>query len=106
MTNKEKIGIYLIARLSEDAHLRNKKICSYLKHPIEVFMPQQHNPWNKRHELFSKHSYDVDIEAIKNSHLGLLLPEFGKDCSFEVGWYYDLLPALKCGVSTLACVVC
>jgi len=85
--SEEKIRVYLIARISEDAHLWNKKICDNLKHPIEVFMPHHHNPWNKKHELFSKNVFDTDLDAMKKSHMGLLLPEFGRDCSFEVGWY-------------------
>lgn len=83
----ENIKVYLIARISEDAHLWNTSVCSKLKPPIEVFMPQEHNPWTKRHELFSLNTYLTDVNAMKDSDIGLILPEFGSDCSYEVGWY-------------------
>ena len=31
--------------------------------------------------------YDVDLEAIDNSHIGLMLPEYGNDCAWEAGYY-------------------
>jgi len=83
----KKIRIYLIARISEDAHAWNKRICDRLKPPITVFLPQEHNPWNKRHDEFGINVYETDLQAMKKSHIGLLLPEFGKDSAFEVGWY-------------------
>ena len=87
MASSKKIKVYLIARISEDAHLWNNKVCDSLKPPINVFLPQESNPWNKRHETFSKKVYDTDADAMKKSHMGLLLPEFGSDSAFEVGWY-------------------
>lgn len=84
----KKINIYLIARISQDAHDWNNKIVSNLNPSVfDVFKPHEHNPWNQRHEIFSKKVFDVDLEAIKKSHIGLCLPEFGKDCSWECGWY-------------------
>jgi hypothetical protein len=82
-----KIKIYVIARISEDAHLWTNKICGQLDDSFEIFKPKDHNPWNKRHETFAKSVFDVDLIAIKNSHIGLMLPEYGKDCSWEAGWY-------------------
>jgi len=83
-----RIKVYLIARISEDAHLWNNKICSFLdKERFEVFNPQEHNPWNKKHESFSDKVFQTDLDAIKNSDMGLLLPEYGKDCAWECGWY-------------------
>ncbi len=85
--NNRKIRVYLIARISEEAHCWNNEICAQLKHPIEVFMPQKLNPWKEKHELFQKSVYDLDLHAIKNSHLALMLPEYGRDCAWEAGWY-------------------
>lgn len=82
-----KIKIYVIARISEDAHLWTDKICDQLDHRFAIFKPKDHNPWNKRHETFAKNVYDIDVKAIRNSHIGLLLPEYGKDCAWECGWY-------------------
>lgn len=82
-----KIEIYLIARISEDAHMWNNKVCDVLSDPIKVFMPQKHNPYNILHTMLSKEVYDMDIETMKKSDLALALPEFGNDCSYEVGWF-------------------
>ncbi len=82
-----KIKVYLSARISKDAHEWNDKVCNSLTSPISVFMPQKHNPWNMPHEEFPKEVYDEDIAAMRESHIGLLLPEYGKDCAWEVGWY-------------------
>jgi len=81
------IKVYLIARISEDAHEWNNKICSQLKPPVDVFLPQNHNPVNMRHEKIPLKAYLTDIKAIEEAHMGLILPEFGSDCSFEVGYF-------------------
>lgn len=83
-----KIKIYLIARISKDAHDWNNKITKALKKSaFEVFKPHEHNPWNKKHTKLHQKVVDVDVEAIKNSHFGLALPEFGRDCAWECGYY-------------------
>jgi nucleoside 2-deoxyribosyltransferase len=83
----EKIKIYLCARISKDAHKWNEKVCGSLKSPISVFMPQKHNPWNIKHEEFPKEIYDMDLAAMKESDICLLLVPYGKDCAWEIGWY-------------------
>ena len=85
---KSKIKIYLISRISKDAHYWNNLVVSFLnKEKFEVFVPQENNPWNKKHEKFPQKIVSTDIKAINNSHIGLALPEFGKDCAFECGYY-------------------
>ena len=84
----DKVKIYLIARISQDAHEWSNYISDALdSDAFEVFKPHEHNPWNQKHESFPKEVYETDLNAIKNSHLGLCLPEFGNDCSWECGWY-------------------
>lgn len=82
-----KIRVYIIARISEEAHLWNKKIASALDSRFEIFLPQDHNPFNRKHESFPKSVFDIDMAAIKRSNVGLMLPEYGADCAFEAGWY-------------------
>jgi hypothetical protein len=82
----EKIKVYLSARISKDAHEWNNFVCENLGSPISVFMPQKLNP-GMAHEKFPKKVFDVCLFAMKESHIGLLLPEYGRDCAFEVGWY-------------------
>ena len=87
LQRKGKIRVYIIARISEEAHFWNMKIASALDPRFEVFLPQEHNPSNQRHETFSKGVFDTDMHAIRRSHIGLMLPEYGNDCAFEAGWY-------------------
>lgn len=86
-TASSSIKVYLISRISKDAHDWNELVCSHLKSPFEVFIPHQHNPWNIQHTKIQHHVYNTDLQAMKESHIGLALPEFGSDCSYEVGWY-------------------
>jgi len=82
-----KIKIYIIARISGDAHFWTDKVCNQLDNSFEIFKSKDHNPWNEKHETFSKNVFDIDLEAIKKSHLGLMLPEYGNDCAWESGYY-------------------
>ncbi len=83
----EKIKVYLSARISKDAHEWNEHVCNSLKHPIKVFMPQKYNPWDLKHKDFPKEVYDMDLKAMKESDICLLLPPYGRDCAWEIGWY-------------------
>jgi hypothetical protein len=83
-----KINVYLISRISKDAHHWNNLITSFLdKEKFDVFLPQENNPWNKKHKKFPQKIVDIDVKAINVSHIGLALPEFGKDCAWECGYY-------------------
>jgi nucleoside 2-deoxyribosyltransferase len=86
-----KIKIYLIARISEDAHAWNNEVASIFdRKKFEVFCPHKDNPWDDnqiRHEEVSQLIVDVDVEAISDSHFGLALPLFGRDCAWECGYY-------------------
>jgi nucleoside 2-deoxyribosyltransferase len=84
---KSKIKIYLSARISADAHKWNNAVCDSLDSRIEVFKPQEHNPYNLDHRDFHKDVYDTDLKAMQDSDIGLLLAPYGRDCAWEVGWY-------------------
>lgn len=84
---KNQIRIYLSARIAKEAHFWNSFVCSHLKDPFEVFMPQDHNPCDVDHEKLSKQVYELDLQAMIDSHMGLLLPDYGRDCAWETGWY-------------------
>ena len=86
-SNMERIKIYVSARISADAHKWNNAVCSSLDDRIEVFKPQDHNPYNLDHREFSKQVYEIDLKAMQGSDMGLLLPPYGRDCAWEVGWY-------------------
>ena len=49
-----KTKMYLSARISTDAHKWNNEVCDYLAEHIEVFKPQDHNPYNLDHRKFQR----------------------------------------------------
>jgi nucleoside 2-deoxyribosyltransferase len=87
----KKIKIYLIARISKNARNWNEKVANgFNKNQFEVFCPHKDNQWDGdeiRHEKISQQIVDVDVQAINDSHFGLALPEFGRDCAWETGYY-------------------
>src|SRR3989338_2972291 len=84
----EKLKIYLSARISADAHKWNDTVCNSLDESrIEVFKPQEHNPYNLDHRGFQNDVYEKDLKAMQESNIGLLLPPYGRDCAWEVGWF-------------------
>jgi nucleoside 2-deoxyribosyltransferase len=89
-TNKfstDKIKVYLSARIAEDAHQWNNCVCNSLDERFEVFKPQEHNPYNMDHRRLPKSVYEMDLKAMQESDIGLLLSPYGRDCAWEVGWY-------------------
>jgi nucleoside 2-deoxyribosyltransferase len=90
--------IYLIARITETAHKWNELVCSSLSDIADVFIPHQHNPWNQVHEEFSRSVFNTDLQAMQQADAALILPPYGNDCSFEVGWFYGSGKAVVCFV--------
>lgn len=87
LQQNEQIKIYLSARIDPEAHAWNNHVCDCLNEPLNVFLPQEHNPYNVSHLKFEKEVYDIDLRAMMESDFGLLLPPYGRDCAWEVGWY-------------------
>jgi len=83
----EKPRVYLSARISADAHAANNQVCDAIADSFEVFKPHEHNPWNIDHRRLQRDVYETDLNAMKASHMGLLLAPYGRDCAWEVGWY-------------------
>jgi nucleoside 2-deoxyribosyltransferase len=83
----EKTKVYLCARISPDAHAWNNTVCDVLDDRIAIFKPQEHNPSNMNHRNFQPAVYETDVNAMRNSDIGLLLIPYGRDCAWEVGWF-------------------
>ena len=83
----KRIKTYLSARISEDAHAWNDKVCDLISDKFEVFKPHEHNPYNQDHRDLEKSVYQMDLDAMIESEIGLLLTPYGRDCSWEIGWY-------------------
>jgi len=93
----KEIRVYLSARVSPDAQDWNEYVCSFLKPPIKVFLPHKYVP-DCKHEDMPLKVYLQDMSEIKKSHACLLLPEFGNDCSCEIGWYAQSKKPVVCFV--------
>ena len=83
----KKTKMYLSARISEDAHAWNNEICDAISDRFNVFKPQDYNPYQLDHRKFQEDVYQVDLNAMIESEIGLLLTPYGRDCAWEVGWY-------------------
>lgn len=96
------INIYIVARISKDAHEWTDRVCAPLEESgFEVFKPKDHNPWNRiQHEKFSRKVFMTDLLAMRRSHIGLMLPEYGRDCAWEAGWYGGIGKPLVAFVSS------
>lgn len=79
--------MYLSARISEDAHAWNNEICDIINDRFNVFIPHEHNPYNLDHHKFEQSVYQMDLDAMIESEIGLLLTPYGRDCAWEIGWY-------------------
>lgn len=80
-------SIYLSARISPNAHAWNNAVSDVLKDCFDVFKPQDNNPCDVPHEQLQVHVYQLDLDAMEKSDLGLLVPPYGRDCAWEAGWY-------------------
>ncbi len=82
-----RLKVYLIARVSVDAHEHNNRICSYLDERIDIFKPQSIIPMGLKHEEFQRTVFQACMDRIRRSDVGLLVAPYGNDCSWEVGYY-------------------
>jgi len=78
--------LYLSATIS-NAH-NNLHIAEILAPEINLFLPQTITPNNLNHENFPYEVYKKCLDAMIKSEAGLLLLDsYGRDCSWEAGWY-------------------
>jgi nucleoside 2-deoxyribosyltransferase len=85
----KKINIYLSARVSKDAHDWNNKVAAVLKAPIQVSKPHEYTPVDLEHKDFPRKIFKTCVREMQRSHFALLLPPYGRDCAWEIGWYYN-----------------
>ncbi len=85
--NENTIRVYLSARISKDAHEWNNTVASALDDRFLVFKPQEVDISNVNKNELDKYIYLADLQAMIDSDIGILLPPYGRDCSWETGWY-------------------
>lgn len=52
-----------------------------------MFKPHEHQVCVGRHEDIGIGVYLMDLTAMENSELSVLVPNYGRDCAWEIGWY-------------------
>lgn len=82
-----KPALYLSARISPDAHAYNDKVASLLEGYFDVFKPHAFQASESDHTQIGISVYNQDIGAMEMSDLAVILPPYGRDCSWEIGWY-------------------
>lgn len=78
--------VYLSAKVRSPNHKRNNLVTSYLRGQFDVFVPHEFQTCDSPHEDIPISVYHMDVTAMEQSDLVVLVPPYGKDCSYEVGW--------------------
>ena len=79
--------VYLSARISTDAHANNNKVAAMIADYFDVFKPHEHQVCTGPHEEIGIGVYNMDMTAMENADFTLLVPPYGRDCAFEIGWF-------------------
>lgn len=81
------LQIYLCARLSESAKEWNNKVTNALNSEFTFFRPQDVDLTKTPSNEIDWKAYEADIEGMKQSDILLVLPPYGRDCAWEIGWF-------------------
>ena len=74
--------VYLSARIAKEQQARNNEVANVLAGYFEMFLPHEF-----QHGHTEQSIYNIDIAAMEQSDLAVLLPPYGRDCAWETGWY-------------------
>lgn len=87
--------IYLCSRVAYDARPLNERVAQSLEYAgFEVYVPHREAPNNLSKEDIEQARYDVetiykmDFAAMNRSDICVAVGRLGKDCSWELGWFY------------------
>jgi nucleoside 2-deoxyribosyltransferase len=79
--------LYLSAKISTPYQEFNNSIAELLSEHFDVFVPHLYESGESDHTKVKPIVYERDIEAMQGANLAILLAPYGRDCSFEVGWF-------------------
>ncbi len=84
-----KIKVYVVARIAREVHAWTDTVCGPLEsdNSFDVFKPKNFNPWWLPPSQIPGAVVEMDVSKIVQSHIGLVLPEYGHDCAWETGHY-------------------
>lgn len=84
---EEKLRIYLCSRLTEEAKQWNDKISAELNEEFSLFRPQDIDLDNVFANDKDSIAYQEDFKGMSQSDVLLVLPQYGRDCAWEIGWF-------------------
>ncbi len=79
--------IYLCSRLTEPAKKWNDVISQGLANEFYIFRPQDIDLEGLSGGNLDVAIYNGDFEGMTNSDALLVLPPYGRDCAWEIGWF-------------------
>jgi nucleoside 2-deoxyribosyltransferase len=87
--NQKPIQIYLCSRLTQSAREWNNVITGELSSHNElcIFRPQDVDLRNLTGFELDYDAFYADFEAILHADMLLVLPPYGRDCAWEIGWF-------------------
>ena len=84
---EEKLGIYLCSRLTDAAKQWNDTISGELDGEFSLFRPQDLSLDNISADDIDRVVYQADFIGMNQSDVLLVLPPYGRDCAWEIGWF-------------------
>ncbi len=81
------LRIYLCSRLTEVAKLWNNEVSKELDVEFRIFRPQDINLDGIQASDIDWFAYQADLEGMNQSDILLVLPPYGRDCAWEIGWF-------------------
>lgn len=83
--------IYLCSRVGKDARPLNDVVAKSLTESgFTVYVPHEQKPNNPTDGRYDKEQiWDLDFAAMQRSEICVVVGRIGKDCSFEIGWFYN-----------------
>lgn len=87
LSQEQKLRIYLCSRLTEEAKQWNDVISKELDGEFSLFRPQDVDLDDIPAKDLDNLAYQADIRGMNQSDLLLVLPPYGRDCAWEIGWF-------------------
>jgi len=83
----EGIKVYLCARLSKEARAWNDEVSKCLGEGFEIFRPQDIELGGLEGGELDLAAYTADLQGMRSADVLLVLPPYGRDCAWEMGWF-------------------
>lgn len=89
------MNVYLCSRVAHDARPINNIVAKSLRDfGFNVYVPHEEAPNNLSAEDIAQGRFDkdtifkLDFSAMQSADICVVVGRVGKDCSFEIGWFY------------------